>query len=223
MDPDVFAQVLDLLRQRTAYLLPSDSIEAARVLLAAHELGIASEVLQPFAALPSLSLNAEASYVSPHKRSWSNRMETQKSLLVGSYPDEPIVLVEDVSSGTFAGQPISFVATRPFVLHNEMYVAGGVDGARSIENCTFILWRGRDSNAEGTISTVSSAIDRGVQASLTLEEPLFVDKGDELSFSLVCKSVVPYGESEATLVGLGLWATAQPLVHDGLAVLFREV
>ena len=68
MDPDVFGEVLNLLRESDAYLLPTDTVMAVRVLLSAHRLGVTSDLLRKLALLPPETVQARAEYVKPRKK-----------------------------------------------------------------------------------------------------------------------------------------------------------
>ena len=68
MDPDVFGEVLNLLRESGAYLLSTDTVMATRVLLSTHRLGVTSDLLRKLALLPPETIHARAEDVKPQKR-----------------------------------------------------------------------------------------------------------------------------------------------------------
>ena len=125
MDPDVFGEVLNLLRESDAYLLPTDTVRATRVLLSAHRLGVTFDLLRKLALLPPETVQARAEYVKPRKRmpvflSSSRPPSHDEQLLVGHYPHDPVAMVKDGSGRSmYSTPPVALVAHRPFMLGSE--------------------------------------------------------------------------------------------------------
>ena len=238
MDPDVFGEVLNLLRESGAYLLPTDTVRATRVLRSAHQLGVNLELLRKLALLPPETIQSRAEYVKSQKRmpvflsSSSSAPSHEEQLLVGYYPDDPVGLVKDGSGRTHSTSPAVFVAHRPFVIGSKTtsYVWAGLDssGSASVEDCEFSVWHRDGSGAMGMLVTGKTTKEKegGVWAMLEFDRPVFVDKGDVVSVSLKCASAASAthaGEGRGVHVfEFGLSTSARALVHDALSPLFKE-
>ena len=240
MDPDVFGEVLNLLRESDAYLLPTDTVRAARVLLSAHRLGVTLDLLRKLALLPPETIQARAEYVKPQKRmpvflSLSSRAPSHdEQLLVGHYPHDPVGMAKDGSGRRrmYSTPPVAFVAQRPFMLGSgtPSYVWAELDssGIVSVEDCEFSVWHKDGSGAMGVWVTGRTTREKegGVWATMEFDRPVFVDKGDVVSVSVKCASAASAthaGEGrEVHVFGFGVSMSARVLVHDALSPLFKE-